>query len=103
MPEAGLNKTPRTKSVVAPGLDTLALSAHPVSEQIATIRIGPAWVSTVRVENSGSVMGVRGAGLEIAGKIRVASLDSKVQFVELGHLRQVKPRPNRGIPPVGYG
>src|SRR6267142_2192508 len=103
MPEAGLNKTPWTKSIVAPSLNSLALSAHPVSEEIATIRIGPVGVSIIRVENSGSVVGVRRAGLEITGKIRVASFDSKIQFIELGHLCQVKPRPNRGIPPVRYG
>src|SRR6185437_1774827 len=99
MPEAGLNKTPWTKSIVAPGLNALTLFPHPVSEQIAIIRIGPAGVSTIRVENPGSVVGTSCAVLEVTGKIRIPGLHAKIQFVELGHLRQVKPRPNRGIPP----
>jgi hypothetical protein len=87
MPEAGLNKTPWTKSVVAPGLDALTLSTHPVPEKIAIIRIGSVGVSTIRVENPGSVVGVRGAGLEVTRKIRIAGLDSKIQFIEFGNLR----------------
>ncbi len=102
MPETGLNKTPRTKSVVTPGLNALTLPAHPVSEQIAIIRIGPVGVSTVRVENPGSVVGAWGAVLDVPGKIRVTSLDSKIQLIQLGNLCQVHPRPNGGIPPVGY-
>jgi hypothetical protein len=103
MPEAGLNKTPRAKSIVAPGLDPLTLSTHPVSEKIAIIQIGPVGVSAIRIENPRSVVGLSGSGLEVAGKIRVTGLDSKIQLFEFGDLRQVHPRPNRGIPPIGYG
>src|SRR5713226_3261513 len=103
MPEAGLNKTSRTKSVVAPGLDALTLSTHPVPEKIAIIRIGSVGVSTIRVENPGSVVRAWSAVLEVPGKIRVTSLDSKIQLFEFGDLRQVHPGPNRGIPPIGYG
>src|SRR5260370_1211625 len=71
MPEAGLNKTPRTKSVVAPGLDPLTLSTHPVSEKIAIIQVGSVGVSDIRIENPRSVVGLRSTILEVAGKIRV--------------------------------
>src|SRR5260370_22103089 len=103
MPEAGLNKTPRTKSVVAPGLDPLTLSTHPVSEKIAIIQIGSVGVSAIRIENPRSVVGLRSTILEVSAKIRVTGLDSKIQFIEFGDLRQVHPRPKRGIPPLGYG
>src|SRR5260370_8999610 len=102
MPEAGLNKTPRTKSVVAPGLDPLTLSTHPVSEKIAIIQIGSVGVSAIRIENPRSVVGLRSTILEVAGKIRVTRLDSKIQFIEVGDLPQAHPSPNRGIPPIAY-
>src|SRR5260370_33343844 len=103
MPEAGLHHAARTKSVVAPVLDPLTLSTHPVSEKIAIIQIGSVGVSAIRIENPRSVVGLRSTILEVAVKIRVTGLGSKIQFIEFGDLRQVHPKPNRGIPPICYG
>ena len=89
MPEAGLNKTSRTESIVTPCLNALTLSAHPVSKQIIVIGIGAVGVKEVGVENTRTIVGLRSTVFKAAGEIRITGLDSKIQFIEFGNLRQV--------------
>lgn len=91
MSETGLNKASWTKSIVTPCLNALTISADPIPEQIAVIRVGSVGVSVVGIEKPWTVVRGWGAILETAGKIRIASLDSKIQLIELGTCARYNP------------
>jgi hypothetical protein len=102
MSEAQLYEVSGAKSVSSPGLSARTLPAHPIPKQLAIVRIAIG-VSTIGVENTRSIVGVAGtAALEAAGKIRVSTLDTKIQLIEFGDFGQVQARPYRRIPPIRY-